>query len=67
MSFFASCSGLYSITQGDGDGEKPWQVNQIKYIQGHSQTSEQVKASFERQRCELLGGSEGMPPRHFEI
>lgn len=63
MSFFASCSGLYSITQADGDGEKPWQVNQIKYIQGHSQTSEQVEASFECQRCELLGGSGGMPSK----
>ena len=36
-------------------------------FQGHSQTSEQDKASFERQRRELLGGLGACPPENFEI
>ena len=34
----------------------------INFIQGRSQTSEQ-EARFDRRRCELLGGSGGMPPQ----
>ena len=33
----------------------------ISSKQGRSQTSEQDEASFERRRCEPLGGSGGMP------
>ena len=42
-----------------------WKNN--REAQGRSQTSEQDEASFERQRCEPLGGSGGMPPSPQKI